>query len=41
MKTYTKPQQWKEEESEKLRGDGGQVKFIDSILVLKDDKLKV
>ena len=26
---YTKPQQWKKEESERLRGEGGQIKFID------------
>ena len=25
---YTKPQQWKEEESEGLRGEGNQIKFI-------------
>ena len=25
----TKPQQWKKEESERLRGEGNQIKFID------------
>ena len=29
MATYTKPQQWKKEESERLRGEGDQIKFID------------
>ena len=29
MATYTKPQQWKKEEGEKLRGEGDQIKFID------------
>ena len=29
MATYTKPQQLKEEESEQLRGQGDQIKFID------------
>ena len=29
MATYIKPQQWKKEESEKLRGEGDQIKFID------------
>ena len=26
---YTKPQQWKKEESERLRGERDQIKFID------------
>ena len=26
---YTKPQQWKKEEGEKLRGERDQIKFID------------
>ena len=29
MVAYTKPQQRKKEESEKLRGEGDQIKFID------------
>ena len=29
MVTYTKPRQWKKEESEWLRGEGDQIKFID------------
>ena len=29
MMAYTKPQQWKKEESERLRGEGDQIKFID------------
>ena len=29
MVAYTKPRQWKKEESERLRGDGDQIKFID------------
>ena len=29
MVAYTKPQQWKREESERLRGERDQVKFID------------
>ena len=29
MMAYTKPQQRKKEESERLRGEGDQVKFID------------
>ena len=29
MMTYTKPQQWNKEESEKLRGEGDKIKFID------------
>ena len=29
MVAYTKPQQWKEEESEKLRGERDQIKLID------------
>ena len=29
MATYTKPQKWKEKESEWLRGERDQVKFID------------
>ena len=29
MGAYTKPQQWKKEESKRLRGEGGQIKFID------------
>ena len=29
MVAYTKPQQRKKEESERLRGEGDQVKFID------------
>ena len=28
MATYTLPQQWKKEESERLRGEGDQIKFI-------------
>ena len=27
---YTKPQEWKEEESERLRGERYQIRFIDS-----------
>ena len=34
---YTKPQQSKKEESEKLRGEGDQIKFID--LRFEDGKL--
>ena len=29
MVAYTKPQQWKKEESERLRGGRDQIKFID------------
>ena len=29
MASYTKPQQWKKEESERLRGGGDQIKFVD------------
>ena len=29
MVVYAKPQQWKKEESERLRGEGDQTKFID------------
>ena len=29
MATYTKPQQMKKEKSERLRGEGDQIKFID------------
>ena len=29
MVAYTKPQKWKKEESEKLRGERDQIKFID------------
>ena len=29
MATYTKPQQWKKEKSERLRGERDQIKFID------------
>ena len=29
MVAYTKPQQRRKEESEKLRGEGDQIKFID------------
>ena len=29
MVAYTKPQQWKKEESERLRGESDQIKFID------------
>ena len=29
MATYSKPQQWKNEENERLRGEADQVKFID------------
>ena len=29
MVAYTKPQQWKKEESERLRGERDQIKFID------------
>ena len=29
MVAYTKPQQWKKEESERLRGEGDKIKFID------------
>ena len=29
MVAYIKPQQWKKEESERLRGEIGQIKFID------------
>ena len=28
MVAYSKPQQWKKEESERLRGEGDQIKFI-------------
>ena len=28
MVAYTKPQQWKKEESERLRGERDQIKFI-------------
>ena len=38
MATYTKPQQWKKEESERLRGEGDQIMFID--LDFKDCKLQ-
>ena len=29
MVAYTKPQQWKKEESQKLRGEEDKIKFID------------
>ena len=29
MTTYTKPQQWKKEKSDRLRGERDQIKFID------------
>ena len=29
MVAYTKPQQWKKEESERLRGERDKIKFID------------
>ena len=29
MVAYTKPQQWKKEERERLRGERGPIKFID------------
>ena len=29
MVAYTRPRQWKKEESEKLRGEGHQIKLID------------
>ena len=29
MMAYTKSQQWKKEESERLRGEGDKIKFID------------
>ena len=29
MVAYTKPQQWKKEESERLRGEKDQIQFID------------
>ena len=29
MAIHTKPQQWKTEESKRLRGEGDQIKFID------------
>ena len=29
MVAYTKPQQWKKEERRRLRGERGQIKFID------------
>ena len=29
MVAYTKPQQWKKEDCEKLRGERDQIKFID------------
>ena len=29
MAAYTKPQQWKKEEHERLRGERDQIKFID------------
>ena len=41
----TKPQQWKKEESERLRGEGNQIKFIDvrferaSFRIILDSKL--
>ena len=37
MVAYKKPQQWKKEESERLRGERDQIKSID--LDLKDDRL--
>ena len=37
MVAYSKPQRWKKEESEKLRGENDQIKFM--ILDLKDGKL--
>ena len=37
MVPYTKPQQWKKEESEMLRGARDQIKLL--ILDLKDGKL--
>ena len=29
MATYKKPQNWRKEESERLRGEGYQIKFIE------------
>ena len=29
MVAFTKPQQWKKEESERLRGESDQIRFID------------
>ena len=29
MVAYTKPQQWKKEENERLRGEGDKIKLID------------
>ena len=37
MVAYTKPQQWKKEESDRLRGGGDQINLL--ILDLKDGKL--
>ena len=37
MVAYTKPKQWKKEESERIRGRRLQIKFID--LDLRDGKL--
>ena len=31
MVAYTKPQQWKKEECDRLRGERDQIKFIDLI----------
>ena len=36
MVTYTKPQKWTKEESERLRGEGDQIKFIDLKLKRKE-----
>ena len=38
MVAYTKPQQGKKEESERLKGERDQIKFI-ALLDLKDGKL--
>ena len=38
MVAFTKPQQWKKEESERLRGERYQINYM--ILDLKDGKLK-
>ena len=32
MVTYAKPQQWKKEKSERLRGEGDHIKFIAAIV---------
>ena len=39
MATYRMPQQWKKGKSERLRGEGDQIKFAEIILDLKEGKL--